>query len=62
MKELFMTLNIARASPTYFANNVLECLRDRIHSDKFYNSPSTGMTITMEGITGMDDCIDYVSS
>lgn len=61
MKELFMTLNIARASPIYFSNNVLESLRDRIHGDKFYNSPSTGMNLTMEGLVAIDDCMDYIS-
>ncbi len=42
-KEIFMTLNIARDHPIYFSNNVLEAVRDRIHSDKFYNSFSSGM-------------------
>lgn len=60
MQELFMTINLVRVMPVYFSNNVLENLRDRIHIDKFYNSPSTGMNLTIEGIPGMDDCIDYV--
>jgi hypothetical protein len=50
MKELFMTLNIARHVPVYFSNNVLEALRDRLHSDKFYNSPSQGIMPTVEGV------------
>mmetsp|Transcript_16193 Transcript_16193/g.11692 ORF Transcript_16193/g.11692 Transcript_16193/m.11692 type:complete len:92 (+) Transcript_16193:124-399(+) len=59
MKELFMTLNLARVDPVFFSNNVLESLRDRVHVDKFYNSPSTGMNLTVEGLEAMDSCIMY---
>eukprot|EP00350_Pseudokeronopsis_sp_OXSARD2_P001208 CAMPEP_0170560930 /NCGR_PEP_ID=MMETSP0211-20121228/51824_1 /TAXON_ID=311385 /ORGANISM="Pseudokeronopsis sp., Strain OXSARD2" /LENGTH=63 /DNA_ID=CAMNT_0010875801 /DNA_START=373 /DNA_END=564 /DNA_ORIENTATION=+ len=60
MKELFMTLNLARVEPVYFSNNVLESLRDRIHADNFYHSPSTGMNLTIEGMRAMDSCIHFV--
>lgn len=47
---MMMTLNIAKANPIYFANNVLEPIRNRIHSDGFYHSFSIGMIKTNEGV------------
>lgn len=56
-KESFMTLNIARSNPIYFSNNVLEAIRDRLHSDKLYFSCSIGLLGTVEGVNAIDTLI-----
>lgn len=55
-----MTLNIARANPIYFSNNVLEAIRDRIHSDKLYYTFSNAVIPTEEGIHAIDTLIEYI--
>ena len=52
-----ITLNIARAYPVYFSNNVLETVRGRLHADKAYNSFSLGMVPTHEGVAAIDSLI-----
>lgn len=56
-----ITLNLARVNPIYFSNNVLECVRDRIHVDKFYNSFSLGLIRTVEGIAAFDSLLTFMS-
>lgn len=56
-----MSLNIARDSPIFFSNNVLEAIRDRIHTDFYYYSFSVGLSPTVEGIYGMDSLMKFLS-
>jgi hypothetical protein len=44
----------------YFSNNVLESMRDRFHTDKFYNSYASGMVPTEEGVQAVDSLISYI--
>ena len=58
---MMMTLNIARAAPIYFSNNVVEPVRGRMHKDKMYHSFSLGMIQTLEGVGAVDSLADYLS-
>lgn len=60
VKELMMTINMARMNPVYFSNNVLEVLRDRMHFDLKYNSFSRGLVPTTEGIKCVDSLIELI--
>lgn len=61
VKELFMTINMARMNPVYFSNNVLEAVRDRMHHDLHYNSFSLGFVPTQEGVDCVDSLIQLLS-
>jgi hypothetical protein len=52
-----MTLNLARADPIFFSNNVIEPLRNRIHHDSLFNSISRGLVPTSEGVASADTLI-----
>ena len=56
-----MTMNIARANPIYFSNNILESVRARFHADKFYNSFSLGVVQTEEGIDCVDELVNWIT-
>ncbi len=56
-----ITLNIVRHAPIYFANNVLETIRNRFHADGMYNSFSLGVKSTVEGIDSLDTLLGFIS-
>ena len=58
--EFMMTINMARMNPIYFSNNVLEQVRQRMHYDRQYNSFSSGMVPTIEGISCVDSLINMI--
>lgn len=61
VKEIMITLNIARHAPIYFSNNVLEPVRNRFHADGMYNSFSLGIRSTFEGVSSLDTLLAQVS-
>ncbi|CDW87003.1 UNKNOWN [Stylonychia lemnae] len=61
VKEIMITLNIARAGAVYFSNNALETIRSQMHKDKFYNSFSLGMVKTEEGQEAVDSLINWIT-
>ena len=56
-KEIFYTLNLLRADPHFFVNNVMEPVRNRYRKRDIYYSYSNGNVATEEGILAVDSCI-----
>ena len=57
-----MTLNMARADPIFFSNNVIETVRDRLHIDNTYFSFSETYVPTEEGVYAVDSLIAKLSN
>lgn len=56
-----MLLNVARAQPIFFAENVLEQLESHYLDDYYYDSEGYGVKVK-EGLSALYECIEYMKN
>mmetsp|Transcript_26601 Transcript_26601/g.30736 ORF Transcript_26601/g.30736 Transcript_26601/m.30736 type:complete len:200 (-) Transcript_26601:394-993(-) len=61
-RDVFITLNLCRASPVFFINNFVEPIRRRYFKTSNYKDFTNVVKVTHEGLEAVDNLIDFMSS